>query len=343
METENDLRSSIREAIELHQENIDTDSQEQEEYEVVEEQNNVDDSPTEEEIIQDPEAIEEEQEQNLPFEIKKEEWTDSEKQVLQDLYSNNPEAADLLYNKFKNIHSGFMKKSQINGDLNRQLAKYENVHKIIDQYEDQIAMSGTTADAVINRIIAVDRQLKNDPINAIRQLAKNSNIDLNDLIEDQYSNDYDFSDPQTEALREEINNLKQYKEEQIKASEQAKLQQQQFMRNPQIKLINDFADAKDEEGQLLHPRFDDLIPQIKSLQVAFPEDSLESLYNKAVMLESQDNTNPVKKTVSNKQDAISKARKAGKSVRNGKVNTVNEKNISVRDSITKQLRDAKLI
>lgn len=165
-----------------------------------------------------------------------------------------------------------------------------------------------------------DELYQKDPKEAIKSLAKHSSIDLNTLVEtkpvQQDDDDYRLPeeierDNKLKTLEQELSQLKNQRQQQ----EQISAQQE----------VNDFANAKDTDGNLKYPHFDKVR---KTMGIFFnndnPDMTMEKAYNKAILLDDElvtlRDAELLKKAEIKRKTEIEKAKKLKRqSVRSSKV------------------------
>lgn len=218
-------------------------------------------------------------------------------------------------------------------DLDRKRLELGESKKLVETLDGAIKDNGLNynrqqyADLVKN-FINFDALFARDPKQALEALAKQANLDLNTLGNKSVQEDDNFDDDyltpeeiknakELAALKEEINQLKNQRqqEEQISAQQE---------------LIN-FASEVDSDGNLKYPHFE----KVRATMGMFfnssnPEMTLEKAYQKAVRLDddlfSQTKEEILRKAELKRKAEIEKAKKLKKqSINSSKVNaTIND-------------------
>ena len=141
----------------------------------------------------------------------------------------------------------------------------------------QIAASGVGEAEYISRLLNADYALRNNPKMAIRQLAQGYGIDLSS-IEDGGS--YEEPDSQIAQLQQQnqaiLAELNQFKQQNLTSARQQTENQ-----------INNFAQSKDDKGNLKYPHFNKLRIKMGNLIDAGEAQGLEDAYAKAVRLDDE--------------------------------------------------------
>lgn len=130
--------------------------------------------------------------------------------------------------------------------------RYQAIDDAFKPYADEWHRAGLSEAQVINQFLAWQQYLDKDPRAAGMALLNSYGIKPQDLIAAQQQGQ---SNPQMDAIMKELNGLKGY------------LQQQQQNQVAQIlnsthNEVEGFRNEKDEGGNLIHPHFDYLYPQI---------------------------------------------------------------------------------
>jgi hypothetical protein len=299
---------SLRESLEdNYNEQVELESA-VEEYDEV-----VDESEAEEEAVQEVDEDTDEQEEledtevgaELPETIEElyipKDWSEDEQEAYRQFAKADKESADKISARFKNMHSGFHEKSQEYADYKK---KFEGLEGIVEPLRHELSLKGMTVEGYINSLVGWDREISNNPREAINKLAQNIGLDLTEFTED-YEDDY--SDPKVSKL-----------EAKLKALEQNITQQEQSRLNAESeslqKQVENFEKETDASGELAHPHFAKVRATMSALYNANPSDTLEQLYDKAVRAEGLEiKTKPVK-TQADKRKEIAQAKKKSKSV-----------------------------
>jgi hypothetical protein len=231
-----------------------------------------------------------------------EHWSSDEREQFSSL---PPEAQQVLLDKDKQWQKGYQEKAQT----------ISAITDAIKPWEQSLAQRGLTPEQAIRSLFAAQHALDTDAVGGILQIAQNYGVV--DQLRDKFApvtDDDELIDPQFKALQQEIRDLKG----QITETKQGFQQQQNQTVQQQI---DSFQNAKDANGEPLHPHFEAAMPMI--LASVQSGDTLETAYEKAKWtvpayresLEKQE----VQKTEAEKAKKVKQAKRAARGVKtNGK-------------------------
>jgi len=263
-------------------------------YDVVfkeEEIDEVENSVKEEEIdeVENTDEIEEvedesteEVEDEKEIDEKESNITDTLKNVFSKDYIKLLESIDNpdLRNKF--IEEGKKNRSE----LDRKRERLGESGKLVDTLDEVIKATNLPynkaqyADYVKN-LVSFDALFTRDPKLALESLAKTANLDLNTLgkkpVQDDDYEDYRTPeeikrDQEIETLKHELNLIKNQKQQEERLSVQQE--------------VNNFANAKDSNGELKYPHFEKVR---KDMAIFYPDrtQSLDEAYQRALRLNDE--------------------------------------------------------
>lgn len=213
-------------------------------------------------------------------------------------------------------------------DLDRQREDLGENKKLIRVLDEAVKNNGLSynkkgyADLVQN-YLGFDALFTRDPQLAIKNLAKSANINLDDLVEKKQvveEDDYDYRTPEEKAESERVSRL----EEELNLLKRQNQQQHQVSVQQEI---NDFANARNAEGELKYPHFDKVRGTMGLLfNDSNPDMTMEKAYQKAVLLDdelrAQRDADLLRKNEEKRKKEIEKAKSLKKqSVRSSRVNT----------------------
>lgn len=191
-----------------------------------------------------------------------EHWSAEDKEAFGKLDSY---AREVLLQREKNFTKGLEEKSTA-----------------LKRYEDALKPYGhllTGADPVqaIDRLFKAQAYLQSNPVEGIKWLMQSYNVDGSQFAPKPAEQDRDdeFLDPEVKRLRQE---LKDARDEQAQKERQAEQRRQQ----EQFAMIGQFKSAAGDDGQPLHPHFDDLQPIMAGLLSAGRAADLEDAYAQAL-------------------------------------------------------------
>lgn len=171
--------------------------------------------------------------------------------------SLSPEWRKYLHERESETEKGFSK-------LNNQLSGYKWIDEAYNARKERLGE--LPARRYFEQLASIDDQLASNPAETLQALAEYYNVDFN-------QNPNDAQQP----WQNEIKQLRQGY-----ASLQSMLQEQQAARASQI--VSDFAAAKDENGGLLHPHFEQVRENMHRLLTSGAAESMEDAYEKAIWL-----------------------------------------------------------
>ena len=163
-------------------------------------------------------------------------------------------------------------------------AKVIEAGKILRAREDQVRLElGNTKKemAIFKRF---DESFKNNPLQAIKDLASANKIDLNNLIEP-VQDEYDYRTP------EEIARDNHYKNIESRLA-QIERQKQEETADINAREIEQFKSAKDSNGEIKYPHFERVRGNMATFYIEGhplynPDLTLEQAYKKAIMLDDE--------------------------------------------------------
>lgn len=138
----------------------------------------------------------------------------------------------------------------------------------------------------VKNLIEFERKLKENPKEVVKNLQKMFKIEEQSGSEEQ---DIDL-DSLTDNERILYNKIKKAEEEAKLAKQEAENFKRLTEKEQQDLILNEiesFRAATDENGNLKHLYFDDLLPEMERLSTLYPKDNVEKLYNKALRLNDE--------------------------------------------------------
>lgn len=153
------------------------------------------------------------------------------------------EAQDFVLSRHKEMEADYTRKTT---ELADQRKSYEELIKVFEPYQQQLALAGKTPAQAAQQLLAAQKVLDTNPLEGLKWLAQSYGVDITSLIPKQ---DEVYTDPELKKLRDEINQLKSERQREAQMQQQAQAQAIQ-------KQIDDFRSAKDANGQPKYPYFD---------------------------------------------------------------------------------------
>ena len=245
------LRDSIKSALESHL---------NENPEKVEDETEQEEAQEEQEESEESDAFEVREDLKTTFDyLKKSDREDLEKSNLP------PELLNKYLEKVRDQNLAYQEKSK----------NFSDLRKVIEPFEDALALQGITSAQKIGQYIAIEKQLLSNPLEGILQLAKSYGVDLVKALEQKQS---EFEDPalkEVSELRKELDSIKsttqKQQEEALERQKEEALQE-----------VNKFKDAKNDDGSLRYPHFDKIKALMSEKFAANNASTLEQAYNLVV-------------------------------------------------------------
>lgn len=178
--------------------------------------------------------------------------------------------------RHKEMEADYTRKTQEIAEFKRE---FEPIEQMFAPHKAYLRTQGLTPADVVQRWHAAEQFLTEQPVEAIKWLAGNYGVDINQLAQQEQP-----SDPQIQQLNQKIAGL----ESQLTQRQQAEVQQRQ---SQIMNEIQSFASETDEAGKPAHPYFEDVMEDMVSLaraeQAAGRTPVLKDLYDKAVWANPQ--------------------------------------------------------
>lgn len=221
------------------------------------------DAPDSEDIQPDNEP-KVDQEPNAP-----EHWAEEDKEVFSSLDTRGRE---FLLRRHKEMEAAHTKKQQAVAEERKRL---EGLLKTVEPHDEFFNDIGLKREEALANILNVARVLHgHDPKSkaaVVQQIINDYNVQLGN------QQDSEPLDPQTQLIFSEVNQLK----ENLRQLQQERIQnEERSLQNT----INDFANQKDESGNLKYPHFETLKEDMGILMSARKAESLEEAYEAAIYL-----------------------------------------------------------
>lgn len=200
-------------------------------------------------------------------------WSAADKET----FSKAPkEVQEWALRRHKEMEADYTRKTQEIAEFKRD---YEPIEQMFAPHKSYLRTQGLTPADVVQRWHAAEQFLTEQPVEAIKWLAGNYGVDINQLAQQEQP-----ADPQIQQLNQKIAGL----ESQLTERQQAEVQQRQSQIMDQIQ---SFASETDEAGNPARPYFNDVMEDMVSLaraeQAAGRTPVLKDLYDKAVWANPQ--------------------------------------------------------
>ena len=208
--------------------------------------------PTEEETAVEEEVAEEEVAAEEPVVEEKplealeapKHWAKEFKERFEKL---DPNGQHLFMSRYKDLEADYTKKTQ-------NLAQYRKRNEALDEiygpYKDDFQRAGMDEVAATRQLLAAHKYLKEDPEQALKWLANSYGVDLGEVTGDAPQDD-EYTDPQIKSLQQQVAQLSGFIQNQQRTQQQNQVDSTQS-------IIDQFAQAKDEQGNIKHPHFESL-------------------------------------------------------------------------------------
>ncbi len=193
------------------------------------------------------------------------------------------EGKKTFFDKFKNLDSGYQTKYSDLGEQKKQFEKqqkefegdkqfldsYRNFEKGMDvEHKTQIMARHGNMPSYMNSLYNMDIMASKDPSKFLMNYMHNNNITRENL-------EQILSGQANQQHVQQSNNNDLEKNMMAKMEEKFQAQKAQ-------ETVNSFMGAKNEQGELKHPHFETVRNVMANLEGAYPDKSLEELYDMAV-------------------------------------------------------------
>lgn len=283
-----------------------------------------------EETIEETEVIEAaelSEDDKLAEEVEKEmplipnNWSDDEKEAFEALVNSDDEdkqiAAQILLERYNSLKKGFFAKTKAAAEATKSIKEFDDVFAAFDA---NLKQAGVSRAQYISSLINEVKSLAANPAQKVKELITTYKLSAKDLGFDSYDDDfaYDVDNNQESDIIKELKDQIQSLQTQIKSQ-------------PYETQILQFAQAKNENGELLYPHFsNDNSNQVRSIMGGIlqsnPNAALDQAYKQAVKaldLEATEQTddevpsvdiNAIKEKVAKKRKAAQGVKAGGKKI-----------------------------
>ena len=297
--------------------------------------------PTEEETAVEEEVAEEEVAAEEPVEEEKplkaleapKHWAKEFKERFEKL---DPNGQHLFMSRYKDLEADYTKKTQ-------NLAQYRKRNEALDEiygpYKDDFQRAGMDEVAATRQLLAAHKYLKEDPKQALKWLANSYGVDLGEVTGDAPQDD-EYTDPQIKSLQQQVAQLSGFIQNQQQTQQQNQVESTQS-------IIDQFAQAKDEQGNIKHPHFESLRDTMGVFINSGKAKDLDQAYEMAIysdpklraeMIEEQVRAEQKKKVTTN---AVKNAKKVQRSQVKGSATPASPglpSGMSIKDTIDLTLK-----
>lgn len=255
----------------------------------------------EEEVVEE-EIDEIEQEVEKEFPLIPKEMSKDEQEAFRALLESGEEdkriAAEIFIERYNNLKKGFYNKTQKYAEDTRE---FKEINKALESRKHLMEQSGISSAQYLENLIGWETKFAQDPVQAIKEVIQQRNIDINDIIPDS-SNDFDFEidseSKDIKTLKQEVQNLRN-----------------QLANQPVEQQIRQFAQATDSEGKLKHPHFEEVKTIMGSLISSGKAQDLEDAYQRATRTLQIDEEPTPEVDLDKIREKVAKAKKATKGLK----------------------------
>lgn len=241
-----------------------------------------------------------------------------------ELFVNQPrEVQEFLLDRHKAMEGDYTRKSQ-------ELAKYKKLGETLEEsfspYRQDFEMNGLDETGAVKQLLAVHDLLKRNPEEGLTWLAQQYNYQPSTDYEQDSGYD-EYADPETLALRRELNEIKT-------GLNQFQQAQQQQAQKEVINRFNSFQSQTDSTGNLAHPLYDDVKHTMAKLyQQGFTD--LDQAYKMSVAaspdLQAKEREIQAEYERKQKLKTVSNAKKAAQGVKSTSGNTKQSEVLTTRE------------
>lgn len=185
-----------------------------------------------------------------------------------EMFSKQPvEVQKYLLDRHKALEADYTKKTQSVAQFQRQ---WDQINELLAPHREKYSLAGMDDTAAVRQLLQAHAWLEKEPRAAIDWLAKSYGIDLTQPVDPAAQ-----EDPAVVALRNQVAQLTR-SQEQERAAAREKEQKENLAR------VTQFAEAKDAQGNLQRPYFDDVSDEIVALMKSGVSKDLQDAYDRAV-------------------------------------------------------------
>tara|TARA_A100001037_G_scaffold297227_1_gene318904 strand:- start:1280 stop:2317 length:1038 start_codon:yes stop_codon:yes gene_type:complete len=222
-------------------------------------------SETEEEVSDEPEPV------DAPTS-----WEEKDKEHFSKLPR---ELQEIVVSREKQRDEILDRNSEEAKKVQGTLQQYES---IVGPYRKSWQMQGMNDETALRQLLSLSDYATQNPAEFIKLLAKNNNINLDELMDSEYSydDDLDDTDPAYNQMQQRLVALENHLAQQQNQAHQSNTQTAQNM-------IDEFSSAKDENGNIKYPHFEKVKPMMGDLIQSGRADNMEKAYDIAVWAEPE--------------------------------------------------------
>lgn len=197
---------------------------------------------------------------------------------------------------FDEIQAAGARSAQEQGE---QVKLASEMGQVFEPWQGYLQQQGLSAPQATERLLGLYRHYLSDPKGYIQQVAKLAGIDLAALGEPGESDDYEPLDPRVVTLQQRLDKTEQALNQFQTGTQQREVAQAQSV-------IQQFAEAKDAEGNPTHPHYEQVKARMAKLFGSGEADSLDQAYELAVRLDPTLYTAEIERV---RQETLAEAKK----------------------------------
>lgn len=297
-ETENKDEEKVEETTEEVDEETTEDDEETEASDESEEQDSDDDDSTDgeedEELDEELEALE------APIH-----WAAEDRETFD---SAPRETQEFILRRHKEMEADYTRKTQETAEARK---RGEQFNEVLAPYREQFSLQGMDDVGAVRQLATIYGQLQQNPAETVAWLAQQYGVDLSQPEQGEV-------DPAIQVLQDKISGVETLITQQNQTANQQAQQQIQTQ-------ISDFAQLKDEAGNIKHSHFEAVKEQMGQLVGSGIASDLDDAYAKAVQLHpelveqdtAKERDRKDAEAKERKKKAAAKAKKAASGVKSG--------------------------
>lgn len=281
-----------------------------------------------EEIVEDSGEIDEVAKQtDEEFPLIPNDLSDEEKEIFQrGLESEDEEVrlmAELYLSKYNNLKKGFYTKAN-------ELAEIRKANEAIDSlfkpYDQMMQQNGMDRAQYMQNMIMWEQALAQKPLETVKAIMEKYGV-----RPEQINNGLDFNEDFDDNDDNKLNSMQEHI---------SKLEKQ-IANQPVLAQIESFKTATDSQGNLKHPKFEEVAPVMGTLIQTGKAKTLDDAYAKAIRAvaseESSDSTQNSAVDLDQLRQKIAQSKRAGKTVKTSGTRLDYSK-MSLRDELAARLK-----
>ena len=224
-------------------------------------------------------------------------WPAEQREAFEQLPEDQRE---FMINRERERDAAFTRKTT---ELSEQRKQLEGLDGVLAPYKQQMQAHGISEAEDVSRLMSYDNALRQNPQAAIQQLAQHYGVQLPSGDSGADYVDEQPTDLHTQQLQQQLAQTQQ----QVNMLAQSQHQERYRSLEDQV---GSFANAKDADGNLKHPHFEQVRERMSRLVTAGETQDLEAAYGMAIRLDEtlyKDTLEKERLSVSRKEDAKRKA------------------------------------